>query len=131
MFSLKDHIKAVFIAVHFYDSLKLALVRHNEGKHSEAIRIYSELSEKGCQLAYLNLGNCYLFGVGVEKDIDKGFEMYGRCGAINDDDLKWMRRLSNDRYMNVNTLNLGMSLPFIFVFFYFIVITFLHEKQYW
>ncbi len=95
IFSLQDHIKTSLFSVPFYDSLKLALKEHNEGNHSEAVRIYSELSEKGSKLACYNLGNCYLFGKGVEKDTDKFVEYWERGGHIHPNQLRLFRLLSN------------------------------------
>ncbi len=112
VFSLQDHIKTSLFSVPFYDLLKTALKEHDEGKHSESVKIYSELSEKGCQLACYNLGNCYLFGVGAKKDLKKVVDMFGKCGTIKDDDLKWMRLLSNDRHMETTSLDLHVCFFF-------------------
>ena len=100
----------VSVGVPFYDSLKFALTKHDERNHSEAVKIYSELVEKGSQLACFNLGNCYLFGVGVRKDRKKGLELFGKCGGVKNDDLDWMRKLSNCMFVCNKNLDLGSLL---------------------
>ena len=107
VFSLRDHMNVVSVVVPFYDSLRFALTKHKEGNHPKAVKIYSGLVEGGCQFACFNLGNCYLFGVGVEKDIKKGLELFGKGRGIKNEDLGWMRKLSNDRYVCEKELNLS------------------------
>ena len=106
---MKGHIKIVLYSVPFYDLLKQALTKHNEGKHGEAVNIYCDLIDKGCKLAFYNLGNCYLFGVGVEKDGKKGLELFQKGSVIEGDDFVLMNELSNSDYMKKRTLDLGVS----------------------
>ena len=47
-----------------------------------------------------------MFGKGVDKDKMKAVEMYGKCGVINDDELVWMRKLSNDKFVCGEVLEL-------------------------
>ena len=110
MLSLEEHIHVVFEFIPFYGRLKSALQKHKEGKHSEAIEIFKDLAGKGCKLAFLNLGNCFMFGMGVERDRKKGLEMYEKCGRVSDDDFLWMRGLSNDHYSFLAHLDLGLRL---------------------
>ena len=67
----------------------------------------------GNKAAFLNMGNCYMFGKGVKEDWKKGIEMYGKCGKIDDDELGWIRGLSNERYV------CGKELYLTCLFFYF------------
>ena len=89
------------------------MIKHSEGNHSKAVKIYSELSEKGSKLACYNLGNCYFYGIGVEKDLKKVMEMFGKCETVKDDDLRWMRLLSNDRHMKATSLDLHVCFSFL------------------
>ena len=90
-----------------YKEVKEGLKRDEEGKHSEAMTFYEKGGELGNKAAFLNMGNCYMFGKGVEQDKKKGIEMYGKCVQIDDDDeLRWMRELSNDRYVFGTELDL-------------------------
>ena len=95
-----------------YNEVKEGLMKDKEGKHSEAMRLYERGGELGNKAAFLNMGNCYMFGKGVEEDWEKGIEMWEKCGKINDDELGWMRELSNDRFVCETVLFLD-SLFFI------------------
>ena len=46
------------------------------------------------------------FGFGTTNK-QKGIEMYKKCGIVSDEELKWMRKLSNDRYVCGKELNLA------------------------
>ena len=91
-------------------------MKDKEGKHSEAMKLYERGGELGNKAAFLNMGNCYMFGKGVysgfwlwakeKADKKKGIEMYEKCGKIGDDELGWIRRLSNDRYVYGEVLDL-------------------------
>ena len=82
-----------------YDLLHEALMKHQSGDHSGAVKLYEEAIKSGNKLAYLNLGNCYLFGIGVSWDKKKGLEMYSKCGEIDSEGLLWMKKLSNDKFV--------------------------------
>ncbi len=90
-----------------YKEVEEGLMRDKKGKHSEAMKFYEKGGELGNKAAFLNMGNCYMFGKGVGKDLEKGIEMYEKCGKIGDDELGWIRELSNDRYLCENQLNLS------------------------
>ena len=89
-----------------------ALIKDKERKHSEAMRYYEKGGELGNKAALLNMGNCYFFGKGVEQDKEKGIEMYGMCGGIGDNELEWIRKLSNERF--VCGVELDLSGLFLF-----------------
>ena len=90
-----------------YNEVKEGLMKDKEGKHSEAMKLYEKGGELGNKAAFLNMGNCYMFGKGVSQDKKRGIEMYGKCGKIGDDELGWIRDLSNDRFMCGTELNLN------------------------
>ena len=64
---------------------------------------------------FLNMGNSCMFGVGsglfgkIKQDVKKGFEMYRKCGRIDDDELGWIRELSNERFVCGKELDLSGS----------------------
>ena len=63
-----------------------------------------------------------MFGKGVKRDKKKGIKMYKKCGKIGDDELGWIRKLSNDRYVCGEELNLYslflLFIPVKFICFY-------------
>ena len=89
-----------------YKEVEKGLMKDKKGKHSEAMKLYEKGGELGNKAAFLNMGNCYMFGQGVSEDWKKGIEMYGKCGKIGDDELGWIRELSNDRYVCGKELDL-------------------------
>ena len=89
-----------------YKEVEQGVMKDKEGKHKEAMKLYKKAGELGNKAAFLNMGNCYMFGKGVEQDKKKGIEMYGKCGQIGDDELGWMRELSNDRFVCGKKLDL-------------------------
>ena len=42
----------------------------------ECIEMYERGRRRGSVICIFNLGNCYLYGVGVERDVKKAFELY-------------------------------------------------------
>ena len=90
-----------------YKEVEEGLRKDKEGKHEEAMELYEKAGELGNKAAFLNMGNCYMFGKGVKLDEKKGVEIYGRCGRINDDELGWIREVSNDRFVCWTQLNLS------------------------
>ncbi len=89
-----------------YKEVKEGLMKDKEGNHEEAMELYEKAGKLGNKAAFLNMGNCYMFGKGVKEDKKKGIEMYEKCGRIGDDELGWIRKLSNDRYVCGTKLNL-------------------------
>lgn len=107
--SMHDYVCFVSIkTIPFFDELNSALNKHKDS-HAEAAAIYTAISKKGSQLALLNLGNCFMFGLGVRMDKKKGLDMFESCGSLVDDDLEWMRALSNDQRLGKTSLSLGVS----------------------
>ena len=89
-----------------YKEVKEGLMKDKEGKHEEAMKFYERGGELGNKAAFLNMGNCYLFGKGVKEDWRKAIEMWKKCGKIVDDELGWIRELSNDRFVCGKKLDL-------------------------
>ncbi len=107
LFSLKDRALVVSMdTIPEYEPLSLALLKHQKGEHSEAMKIYQDLCEKECNFAFLNLGNCFIFGLGVKTDKRKGLEKYREYGTLVDEDLEWMKKLSNGQYIQTPSLDL-------------------------
>jgi len=92
-----------------YKEVEEGLMKDKEGKHSEAMKLYEKAGELGNKAAFLNMGNCYMFGKGISQDKKKAIEMYGKCGKICDDELEWIRELSNDKYVCGITLDLSYN----------------------
>ena len=111
--SLIKEMPSRITAIPGYKELSEGLKKDKEGKHSEAMKFYTRSGELGNKAAFLNMGNCYMFGKGVSKDKKKGIEMYGKCGKIGDDELGWIRELSNDRYVCGKELDLYCLFLFI------------------
>ena len=96
-----------------YKEVKEGLMKDKEGKHEEAMKFYEKGGELGNKAAFLNMGNCYMFGKGVNQDKKKGIEMYEKCGSIADVELGRMRELSNDMLVCGKKLDLrGLFLCF-------------------
>ena len=93
--------------VPYQDLLLKALELHRSGKHEEAVKLYEESGMKGSKLGWLNLGNCYISGKGVKKDVKQALDCWKKCGHIEDKDIGWMRELSNDRFLGVKELDLS------------------------
>ena len=96
-----------------YEEVEEGLKKDKEGKHEEAMRLYEEAGKKDNKAAFINMGNCYMFGKGVEEDWKKGIEMYAKCRGICGDERGWIMRLSNDKYVCETKLNLNC----LFLFF--------------
>ena len=96
-----------------YKEVKEGLMRDKEGNHEEAMELYEKAGKLGNKAAFLNMGNCYMFGKGVKEDWKKGIEMYGKCGRIGDGELGWIRELSNDKFVCGTVLNLLCLFLFI------------------
>ena len=81
---------------HFYSTyFKPAIDKHKTGDYAGAIDLYRRAIDEGSHVACYNLGNCYLFGVGVEKDTDKFVEYWERGGHIHPNQVRLFRYLSN------------------------------------
>ena len=89
-----------------YREMMEGLEKDKEGKHKEAMKLYERAGELGNKGGFMNMGNCYLFGKGVEKDRKKGIEMWKKCGKIEESEWGWLRELSNDRFVCEKELNL-------------------------
>ena len=74
---------------------KHAIEEHKSGDYDKAIELYRKAADEGSQLACYNLGNYYLFGVGVEKNTDKFVEWWERGGQIHPNQVKLFQLLSN------------------------------------
>ena len=92
-----------------------ALLFHKSGKRSDAIREYERGVENGDQLSCFNLGNCYMFKMGVDRDESKALELYERGGLIDDKSIPWMKEMSNDRFVREDDNDL-YRLFFLFSF---------------
>ena len=69
--------------------------KHKKGKHEEAADIYMKCFLKGSRIGSFNYGNCLMFGVGVTEYKETGLEFWINGGRIEENDLGWMRELSN------------------------------------
>jgi hypothetical protein len=96
-----------------YKEVEEGLMKDREGKHSAAMKLYEKAGELGNKAAFLNMGNTFMFGAGsgllrkVKPDVQKGIEMYGKCGRIDDGELGWIRELSNERFVRGAELDLN------------------------
>jgi len=88
-----------FSSIPGYKEVKLGLEKDKKGNHEEAMKLYAMAGDLGNKAAFLNMGNCFMFGKGVEEDKRKGIEMFMKCNVIDDDDLDWIRKLSNDMFV--------------------------------
>ncbi len=89
-----------------YREMMEGLEKDKEWNHSEAMKLYERAGELGNKGGFMNMGNCYLFGKGVGEDKRKGIEMWKKCGKIEESEVRWMRKLSNDRFMCGEDLDL-------------------------
>ena len=89
-----------------YEEMMRGLAKDKEGKHKEAMKLYERAGELGNKAGFMNMGNCYLFGKGVKEDKRKGLEMWKKCGKIEESEVRWMRKLSNDRFVCGKELDL-------------------------
>ena len=91
------------------------LAKDNQGHYSEAMELYVKAGELGNKAGFLNMGNCYMFGRGmifwfgesITQNKKWGIEMYGECETIGDDELGWIRELSNDKFVCGKELDLS------------------------
>ena len=90
-----------------YKEVDEGLMKNKEGKYSEAMRYFEKGGELGNKAAFLNMGNCYMFGKGVGQNRTKGVEMWKKCGKIEESEVRWMRKLSNDRFVCGKELDLS------------------------
>ena len=82
-----------------YEEMIEGVEKDKERKHEEAMKLYERAGELGNKGGFMNMGNCYMFGKGVEQDRRKGVEMWKKCGKIEESEVMWMRKLSNDRFV--------------------------------
>ena len=52
----------------------------------KAVEWYTKAAEQGNAVAQYNLGVCYNFGKGVEKDLQKAIEWYTKAAEQGDED---------------------------------------------
>ena len=90
-----------------YEEMMEGFAKDKKGKHSEAMKLYERAGELGNKGGFMNMGNCYLFGERLEEDKRKGVEMWKKCGKIEESEVMWMRKLSNDRFVCGEELNLS------------------------
>ena len=82
-----------------YEEMMEGFAKYREGKHEESMKLYERAGELGNKGGFMNMGNCYMFGKGVKQDRRKGVEMWKKCGKIEESEVMWMRKLSNDRFV--------------------------------
>ena len=75
-----------------------AIDKHKGGDYKGAMELYEKAAGEGSQIACLNLGMYYLFGVGVEKDFEKGIEWFKRGGKVEEEEVWMIRELSNREF---------------------------------
>ena len=81
---------------HFYSTyFKPAMTKHKSGDYGGAMDLYRRAADEGSRIAYFNLGNYYLFGVGVERDVGQFIEYWKRGGHLNSNNAMILRLLSN------------------------------------
>jgi len=90
-----------------YDFLVEGLKKHKEGKHGEAAEVFLSATLRGMRMGSLNYGNCLMFGVGVPKDQEIALEFWMNCGKIEENEIRWMRELSNSEYVCESVLDLS------------------------
>ena len=89
-----------------YDDVMKGLEKDKERKYSEGMKFYERAGELGNKVSFMNMGNYFMFGNGVERDEKKGIEMWKKCGKIEESEVRWMRKLSNDRFVCWKMLDL-------------------------
>ena len=82
-----------------YKEMMRGLEKDKEGKHSEAMKLYERAGKLGNKGGFMNMGNYYLFEEGFFDKKKKGLEMWKKCGKIEESEVRWMRKLSNDRFV--------------------------------
>ena len=82
-----------------YREMMEGLEKDKKGEHEDAMRLYERAGELGNKAGFMNMGNCYMFGKGVKQDRRKGVEMWKKCGKIEESEVMWMRKLSNERFV--------------------------------
>ena len=101
-----------------YDMLVEGLEKHKRGKHEEASDIYMRCVLRGSRIGSLNYGNFLMFGAGVGEDKERGLEYWMNGGKIEENEMGWMRELSNSRYVSRSVLDLrGLLFHFCFIIF--------------
>lgn len=61
----------------------LGVMNESIGKYDNARELYEKATEYGCDFAYINLGNIYERGFGVEQDFEKAFHFYKKAQSKN------------------------------------------------
>ena len=51
----------------------------NSNKYSEAVKYFDKAAEQGQKEAQYQLGNCYYYGIGINKDINRAKEWYRKA----------------------------------------------------
>jgi TPR repeat protein len=54
----------------------------------EAVKWYRKAADQGYAWGQLNMGRCYLYGIGVTRSESKGREWLGKASSSNDEAVK-------------------------------------------
>ena len=90
-----------------YEEMMEGLEKDKEGKHEEAFKLYERAGRLGNKGGFMNMGNCYLFGVGVECDVMKGLSWWMNGGHVEDENIGLYKLLSNFQYMGRSEIDLS------------------------
>ena len=90
-----------------YEEMMRGLAKDKEGKHKEAMKLYERAGKLGNKGGFMNMGNFYLFEKSFFDKKKKGPEMWKKCGKIEESEVRWMRKLSNDRFVRGEVLDLS------------------------
>ncbi len=63
-------------------ALRLAIVDIKDGNAQAGLAVLNERAEYGDLYAKYDLGVCYELGLGVEKNVDKAFDLYAECANV-------------------------------------------------
>ena len=94
------------------DLLIEAYDKHENQEHNGAFSLYEVVCREGNdierQISHFNLGNCYMYGVGVAGGAkrDEGFKHWHDGGHIDGNDVEWMEMISNWQFMRQDTVDL-------------------------
>ena len=89
-----------------------ALEKHKAGDYKGAMELYEKAVDEGSQIGCFNLGMYYLFGVGVEKDFEKGIEWFKKGGNVEKEDVWMIRELGNRENFRRDGVDMSGLFPF-------------------
>ena len=84
-----------------------AIEKHKSGDYKGAMELYEKAAGEGSQIACFNLGMYYLFGIGVEKDFEKGIEWLKRGGKVEEEEVWMIRELSNREFFTMEGVDMS------------------------